>query len=64
MHSGCENVKPAVVQPTWTEKVTVAAAVSVIVEVEVRDLVTTSLARAKILALLSSPSRPDLPQAE
>ena len=57
-------MKPALVQATWTEKVTVLAAVSVIVEVEVRDLVTTSLARARILALLFSPSRPDLPHAE
>ena len=57
-------MKPALVQGTPTEKVTVLAAVSVIVEVEVRSLVTTSLARARILALLLSPPRPDLPHAE
>ena len=55
-----ENMKPAVVQARPTEKVTVSAAVSVTVEVEVRSLVTTSLARARILALLSE-SKSDLP---
>ena len=57
-------MKPAVVQAMPIVKVALAAAVSVTVWVEVRDLVTTSLARARILALLLSPPRPDLPHAE
>ena len=57
-------MKPALVQTTFTMNVTVSAACSVTVWVEVRSLVTTSLARARILALLLSPPRPDLPHAE
>ena len=57
-------MKPAVVQATFTEKVTVSAAVSVTVAVEVSSLVTTSLARARILAFLSPTPRPDLPHPE
>ena len=39
---GTAKVKPEEVQATFTEKVTVAAAVSVVYVVEVRSLVTTS----------------------
>ena len=64
VHRGTAKVKPEEVQATPTEKVTVAAAVSVTVAVEVRSLVTTSLARARILALFSDSPRADLPQPE
>jgi hypothetical protein len=54
VHRGTANVKPEVVQlASVTLNVDVAAAVDVIVEVDVRFLVTTEFWRAIILALLS-----------
>ena len=58
-------MKPAAVQAMPIVKVAVlSVSVTVLVWVEVRDLVTTELARARILALFLSPLRPDLPHAE